>query len=83
LTELANVVAILPLENATLLKYLCEFLIVVATKSEQNKMGRKNLATVFGPNILKGNPIPSFFLARFSLPCNPLACLTQDRTVTQ
>jgi len=27
--------------------------VVVASYSEKNKMGKKNLATVFGPNILK------------------------------
>src|SRR5689334_20698958 len=42
----------LPKTNLALLKYLMQFLIRVKEKSEVNKMGIANLATVFGPNLL-------------------------------
>ncbi len=42
----------LPKPNQVILRYLMQFLIQVKDKSEVNKMGIPNLATVFGPNLL-------------------------------
>lgn len=43
----------LPKPNYILLGYLCRFLYEVQEHSKENKMGVRNLATVFGPNILR------------------------------
>lgn len=43
----------LPAPNYHLLAYLCRFLFEVQEHSGQNKMGPRNLAMVFGPNILR------------------------------
>ncbi|XP_051960119.1 rho GTPase-activating protein 24 isoform X3 [Xyrauchen texanus] len=43
----------LPLVNYNLLKYICKFLDEVQSYSGVNKMSVQNLATVFGPNILR------------------------------
>ncbi|KAG5831691.1 hypothetical protein ANANG_G00306430 [Anguilla anguilla] len=51
--ELAKQVKTLPLANHNLLKYICKFLDEVQSHSSQNKMSVQNLATVFGPNILR------------------------------
>ncbi|KAJ8250743.1 hypothetical protein COCON_G00226650 [Conger conger] len=51
--ELGKQVKTLPLANYNLLKYICKFLDEVQTHSSQNKMSVQNLATVFGPNILR------------------------------
>ncbi|KAL2083092.1 hypothetical protein ACEWY4_020865 [Coilia grayii] len=53
LLELGNQVKTLPQANYNLLKYICTFLDEVQSYSEENKMGVQNLATVFGPNILR------------------------------
>ncbi|XP_078453538.1 rho GTPase-activating protein 24-like isoform X2 [Lampetra planeri] len=50
LTQLANS---LPLANFNLLKYICSFLYEVQSHASINKMSIQNLATVFGPNILR------------------------------
>ncbi|XP_063048159.1 rho GTPase-activating protein 22 [Engraulis encrasicolus] len=53
LLELGNQVKTLPQVNYNLLKYICSFLDEVQSYSDDNKMGVQNLATVFGPNILR------------------------------
>uniref|UniRef100_A0A4W6FAM7 Rho GTPase-activating protein 24 n=1 Tax=Lates calcarifer TaxID=8187 RepID=A0A4W6FAM7_LATCA len=51
--ELGNQVSTLPLPNYNLLKYICKFLDEVQSHCSENKMSVQNLATVFGPNILR------------------------------
>ncbi|XP_066501618.1 rho GTPase-activating protein 24 isoform X2 [Hoplias malabaricus] len=51
--ELRRQVESLPLVNYNLLKYICRFLDEVQSFSGVNKMSVQNLATVFGPNILR------------------------------
>uniref|UniRef100_A0A8B9LI60 Rho GTPase activating protein 22 n=1 Tax=Astyanax mexicanus TaxID=7994 RepID=A0A8B9LI60_ASTMX len=53
LSELAQQVKTLPQANYNLLKYICKFLDEVQSHSSENKMSVQNLATVFGPNILR------------------------------
>ncbi|XP_051897305.1 rho GTPase-activating protein 22-like [Pristis pectinata] len=51
--ELIKQVTGLPQANYNLLKYICRFLDEVQSYSSVNKMSVQNLATVFGPNILR------------------------------
>ncbi|XP_042546079.1 rho GTPase-activating protein 22-like isoform X1 [Dipodomys spectabilis] len=51
--ELAKQVSNLPQANYNLLRYICKFLDEVQSHSSINKMSVQNLATVFGPNILR------------------------------
>ncbi|XP_040826456.1 rho GTPase-activating protein 22 isoform X2 [Ochotona curzoniae] len=51
--ELAKQVNNLPQANYNLLRYICRFLDEVQAHSDVNKMSVQNLATVFGPNILR------------------------------
>ncbi|XP_054609233.1 rho GTPase-activating protein 22 [Dunckerocampus dactyliophorus] len=51
--ELGKQVNTLPLANYNLLKYICKFLDEVQSHCNENKMSVQNLATVFGPNILR------------------------------
>ncbi|XP_054612259.1 rho GTPase-activating protein 24 isoform X2 [Dunckerocampus dactyliophorus] len=51
--ELRKLVQGLPPVNYNLLKYICRFLDEVQSYSGVNKMSVQNLATVFGPNILR------------------------------
>uniref|UniRef100_H3CHD1 Rho GTPase activating protein 22 n=1 Tax=Tetraodon nigroviridis TaxID=99883 RepID=H3CHD1_TETNG len=51
--ELERQVNTLPLPNYNLLQYICKFLDEVQSHSNENKMSVQNLATVFGPNILR------------------------------
>uniref|UniRef100_A0A8C9SCJ0 Rho GTPase-activating protein 24 n=1 Tax=Scleropages formosus TaxID=113540 RepID=A0A8C9SCJ0_SCLFO len=51
--ELRKQVQGLPPVNYNLLKYICRFLDEVQSYSGVNKMSVQNLATVFGPNILR------------------------------
>ncbi|XP_064165161.1 rho GTPase-activating protein 24 isoform X2 [Anguilla rostrata] len=51
--ELRKQVESLPPVNYNLLKYICRFLDEVQSYSGVNKMSVQNLATVFGPNILR------------------------------
>ncbi|XP_060047311.1 rho GTPase-activating protein 22 isoform X1 [Erinaceus europaeus] len=51
--ELTKQVSSLPLANYNLLRYICKFLDEVQSHSNVNKMSVQNLATVFGPNILR------------------------------
>uniref|UniRef100_H3CQ06 Rho GTPase activating protein 24 n=1 Tax=Tetraodon nigroviridis TaxID=99883 RepID=H3CQ06_TETNG len=51
--ELKQLVQSLPPVNYNLLKYICRFLDEVQSYSGVNKMTVQNLATVFGPNILR------------------------------
>ncbi|XP_019408415.1 PREDICTED: rho GTPase-activating protein 24 isoform X1 [Crocodylus porosus] len=53
LKELVKQVKSLPPVNFNLLKYICRFLDEVQSYSGVNKMSVQNLATVFGPNILR------------------------------
>uniref|UniRef100_A0A3Q2U3Q0 Rho-GAP domain-containing protein n=1 Tax=Fundulus heteroclitus TaxID=8078 RepID=A0A3Q2U3Q0_FUNHE len=43
----------LPVANFNLLNFICQFLNEVQSCSSSNKMNVQNLATVFGPNILR------------------------------
>ncbi|XP_064780227.1 rho GTPase-activating protein 22-like [Oncorhynchus masou masou] len=51
--ELVKQVSNLPPANYNLLKYICMFLDEVQSHANKNKMSVQNLATVFGPNILR------------------------------
>ncbi|TKS85569.1 Rho GTPase-activating protein 22 [Collichthys lucidus] len=51
--ELGKQVKSLPQVNYNLLKYICKFLDEVQSYSNENRMSVQNLATVFGPNILR------------------------------
>lgn len=51
--ELGKNVTSLPQVNYNLLKYICKFLDEVQSHANENKMSVQNLATVFGPNILR------------------------------
>merc|ERR1712137_618100 len=51
--DLMKLLPQLPPENLKLLGVLCVFLKRVAEHEEMNKMGVRNLATVFGPNFLR------------------------------
>ncbi|XP_047460040.1 rho GTPase-activating protein 22 isoform X2 [Mugil cephalus] len=53
IVELGKQVKSLPQVNYNLLKYICKFLDEVQSESNENKMSVQNLATVFGPNILR------------------------------
>ncbi|XP_026998018.1 rho GTPase-activating protein 22 isoform X2 [Tachysurus fulvidraco] len=53
LSELTKQVNTLPQANYNLLKYICKFLDEVQSHANENKMSVQNLATVFGPNILR------------------------------
>ncbi|XP_077361996.1 rho GTPase-activating protein 24-like isoform X2 [Festucalex cinctus] len=53
LGELRNLLQELPVANFNLLKFICHFLNEVQSHSIGNKMSCQNLATVFGPNILR------------------------------
>nr|XP_033495890.1 rho GTPase-activating protein 24-like [Epinephelus lanceolatus] len=54
LGELRNLLHELPVANFNLLNFICQFLNEVQSYSSSNKMSGQNLATVFGPNILRG-----------------------------
>uniref|UniRef100_A0A1A8UB15 Rho GTPase activating protein 22 n=1 Tax=Nothobranchius furzeri TaxID=105023 RepID=A0A1A8UB15_NOTFU len=51
--KLGKQVNTLPLPNYNLLNYICKFLDEVQSHCNENKMSVQNLATVFGPNILR------------------------------
>ncbi|XP_048850839.1 rho GTPase-activating protein 24 isoform X2 [Brienomyrus brachyistius] len=53
LEELRRLLQELPVVNFNLLQYICQFLYEVQSFSDCNKMSTQNLATVFGPNILR------------------------------
>ncbi|XP_034459093.1 rho GTPase-activating protein 24 isoform X1 [Hippoglossus hippoglossus] len=53
MNDLRRLVESLPQVNFNLLKYICRFLDEVQSYSGVNKMSVQNLATVFGPNILR------------------------------
>lgn len=53
IVELGKQVKSLPQVNYNLLTYICKFLDEVQSHSNENKMSVQNLATVFGPNILR------------------------------
>ncbi|KAK2881901.1 rho GTPase-activating protein 24-like isoform X2 [Channa argus] len=53
LRELRSLLHELPVTNFNLLNYVCQFLNEVHSYSGSNKMSDQNLATVFGPNILR------------------------------
>ncbi|KAM7374012.1 hypothetical protein PAMP_006690 [Pampus punctatissimus] len=53
LGELRNLLHELPVANFNLLNFICQFLNEVQSYSSSNKMSGQNLATVFGPNILR------------------------------
>lgn len=50
ITELTKKI---PTENYVLLKKICLFLQIITKYEDVNKMDAKNLATVFGPNLIR------------------------------
>ncbi|XP_062263103.1 rho GTPase-activating protein 22-like [Platichthys flesus] len=54
LGELRSLLHDLPVANFNLLNFICQFLNEVQSFSGSNNMSDQNLATVFGPNILRG-----------------------------
>lgn len=53
ITAIQKQLTTLPRPNYVLLMFLCRFLFEVQEHSQENKMGVRNLAMVFGPNILR------------------------------
>ena len=53
ITMMSELVKQMPKRNTNLLKYLCKFMLDIATGSERNKMTPLALAIVFGPNIFR------------------------------
>ncbi|XP_071953156.1 rho GTPase-activating protein 24-like isoform X2 [Antedon mediterranea] len=53
--ELIKQLALLPRTNYNLLRYMCIFLHNVSLHEDKNKMTVQNIATVFGPNIIRPN----------------------------
>eukprot|EP01130_Rhizamoeba_saxonica_P004735 TRINITY_DN1920_c0_g1_i1.p1 TRINITY_DN1920_c0_g1~~TRINITY_DN1920_c0_g1_i1.p1 ORF type:complete len:1114 (-),score=239.65 TRINITY_DN1920_c0_g1_i1:62-2983(-) len=51
--SISNLVNSLPLPNISTMAYLLQFLIRVSDHSSKNKMDPKNIATVFGPTVLR------------------------------
>ena len=49
----AKTMADIPDDNYSIIRYLCQFLRKVGAKSDVNKMTIINLATVFGPNMIR------------------------------
>ncbi len=47
----------MPICHRETLMYLCEHLLNVIQQSSQNRMNIQNIALVFGPNIMRSNPI--------------------------
>uniref|UniRef100_A0A669B562 Rho-GAP domain-containing protein n=1 Tax=Oreochromis niloticus TaxID=8128 RepID=A0A669B562_ORENI len=68
LRELRILLHELPVANFNLLNFICQFLNEVHSYSCTNKMGVQNLATVFGPNILRNT---SLCLQKFLHPSTP------------
>jgi RhoGAP domain len=48
-----GVIAQLPDMNKFVLQHMVAFLCMVISHEEQNKMGKKNISIVFGPNFIK------------------------------
>jgi len=68
MTELVHIITELPKYSYNLLRFMCQFLFKVSQCSAENKMDANNLATVFGPNILKSqNPDPLISLGDSAL----------------
>ncbi|XP_053712965.1 protein FAM13A isoform X1 [Synchiropus splendidus] len=55
-SELKELLLQLPSVNLNLLRYLCQFLTVVALHQEDNRMTALNLATVLGPSVFHVSP---------------------------
>ena len=53
--------------NYATIKYLVMFLAKVASREEQNKMTPQNLATVFGPNLIRHHGESSAHVQDFSI----------------
>lgn len=51
--ELANSMSSIPVDNYTILKYICHYLQDVGFHESENKMSMMNLGTVFGYNIIR------------------------------
>lgn len=60
--------SLLPEDNYNILEYLCRFIHKVGLNEAVNKMGETNLATVFGPNIIRHlDDNPELFMATADL----------------
>jgi hypothetical protein len=47
----------MPLSHRETLRYLLQHLLKVVMLSKENRMNVQNIALVFGPNIMRSNPI--------------------------
>lgn len=66
--SLKTLVRSIPQENYTLLKYITGFLNEISEKQHVNKMTEKNIATIFGTNILRSeDDTPEFQMATQNL----------------
>lgn len=57
--KIIDLLQMLPKSRFHLVTYLLDFLYELSTKSEQNKMTTKNLATIFGPILLSTSELSS------------------------
>jgi hypothetical protein len=65
----------LPKVNINVLKYLVRFLSEIQDHSEDNKMTALNLATVFGPNILRPRSADARLLMECNTTCTDFVCV--------
>jgi hypothetical protein len=65
----------LPKVNINVLKYLVRFLSQVHDHSEENKMNALNLATIFGPNILRPQTADPQLLMECNTTCTDFVCI--------
>ena len=66
--ELGNCLQKLPKRNFVALKYLMQFLAVVAANSDVNKMTGSNLALVFGPTLMwTADPVSLVLISTISV----------------
>jgi hypothetical protein len=47
----------MPIPHRETLRHLCKHLLLVVEQSAQNRMTLQNVALVYGPNIVRSNPI--------------------------
>jgi len=79
LDEFKRLLMQLPKVNFNVLKYLSRFLNEVQTHSDTNKMPSLNLATVFGPNLLRPQTNDPQTLMECNNVCTDFVCILIDR----
>lgn len=47
----------MPIPHRETMRHLCQHLLKVVEQSSQNRMTVQNVALVFGPNLIRSNPI--------------------------